>query len=205
MTAPGPIDEGYTKYEVYWRPAPALRADAVQALNDCRNRLHDAGLVGYYAEHGVGYGNLSIRGREPGTFIVSGTQTGHIPRTEASHYALVTGYDIDANRVACEGPIQASSEALTHAAIYELDPAIRAIAHVHSGELWRRLRDRIPTTAPDVPYGTPEMAREFRRLYEETDFARSGVAVMAGHEEGLVAVGATIEEAADCLLALTPT
>ncbi|WP_405243112.1 class II aldolase/adducin family protein [Lentisalinibacter salinarum] len=204
MTATGPIDEGYTKYEVDWRPAPALPADSVRDLNDCRNRLYDAGLVGYYAEHGVGYGNLSIRGPDPGTFIISGTQTGHILRTDASHYALVTDYDIDANRVACEGPIQASSEALTHAAIYELDPAIRAIAHVHSGDLWRRLKGRIPTTAPDVPYGTPEMAREFRRLYEQTVFASSGVAVMGGHEEGLVAFGATIEEATDRLLALTP-
>ena len=196
------IDEGYTKYDVDWSPAPALPAGAVQELNDCRNRLHDAGLVGYYEEHGVGYGNLSIRGPQPGSFVISGTQTGHIPRTDASHYALVTGYDIDANRVACEGPVQASSEALTHAAIYELDPSIRAIAHVHSGELWHRLKDRIPTTAPDVPYGTPEMAREFRRLYEETEFARSGVAVMAGHDEGLVAFGASITEAADRILSL---
>ncbi len=204
MTTPGPIDEGYTKYEVDWHPAPALPAEAVHDLNDCRNRLYDAGLVGYYEEHGVGYGNLSIRGPKAGTFIISGTQTGHLPRTDASHYALVTAYDIDANRVTCEGPIQASSEALTHAAIYGLDPCILAIAHVHSGDLWRRMKDRIPTTAAEVPYGTPEMAREFRRLYEETDFARSGVAVMAGHEEGLVAVGATIEEAAERLLALTP-
>jgi len=205
MSATGPIDEGYTKYEVDWRPAPALPDEAVRELNDCRNRLHDAGLVGHYEEHGVGYGNLSMRGPEPGTFIISGTQTGHIPRTDASHYALVTGYDIDTNRVVCEGPIQASSEALTHAAIYELDPSIRAIAHVHSGELWHRLKDNTPTTAPDVPYGTPEMAREFRRLYADTDFARSGVAVMAGHEEGLVAFAATITEAADRLLALIRT
>lgn len=196
------IDEGYTKYEVDWHRTPPLPADDVRSLNECRNRLYEAGLVGYYAEHGVGFGNLSIRGATPGTFVISGTQTGHIPHTDARHYALVTGYDIAANRVTCEGPVQASSEALTHAAIYELDPAIRAIAHAHSGELWRRLKDRIPTTAPDVPYGTPEMAREFRRLYAETDFAETGVAVMAGHEEGLVAVGATIDEATDRLLAL---
>ena len=205
MSATGPIDEGYTKYEVDWRPAPALPAEAVRELNDCRNRLHEAGLVGHYEEHGVGYGNVSIRGPEPGTFIISGTQTGHIPRTDANHFALVTRCDIDANRVTCEGPIQASSEALTHAAIYALDPSIRAIAHVHSGELWHQLKDRVATTAPEVPYGTPEMAREFHRLYEDTDFARSGVAVMAGHEEGLVAFGATIAEAAERLLNLAGT
>ncbi|MEJ2385142.1 MAG: class II aldolase/adducin family protein [Xanthomonadales bacterium] len=196
------IDEGYTKYEVDWHRTPPLPAAALQRLNDCRNRLYDAGLVGYYPEHGVGFGNLSIRGASPGTFIISGTQTGHLRRTDERHYALVTGYDIAANRVTCEGPSQASSEALTHAAIYELDAAIRAIAHVHSATLWRRYKDRLPTTAPEVSYGTPEMAREFRRLYAATDFAEAGVAVMAGHDEGLVAFGADIDEAAARLLAL---
>lgn len=195
------IDEGYTKYEVDWHPAPPLPEEAVAELNDCRNRLHAAGLVGHYTEHGVGFGNLSIRADGHG-FIISGTQTGHVERTDRRHWAVVTAYDIDANRVTCEGPVQASSEALTHAAIYELDAGIRAIAHVHSAALWNRLRDRIPTTSPDVPYGTPEMAREFGRLYRETEFAESGVAVMAGHEEGLVAVGADIHQATERVLAL---
>ncbi|MGB0514487.1 MAG: class II aldolase/adducin family protein, partial [Wenzhouxiangellaceae bacterium] len=135
-------------------------------------------------------------------FIISGTQTGHIERTGPGHWSTVTEYDIDANRVLCEGPVQASSEALTHAAIYELDPAIGAIAHVHSAELWTRLLNRLPTTAPDVPYGTPDMAREFGRLYRETDFAESGVAVMAGHEEGIVAFGPDITHATKRVLAL---
>lgn len=195
------IDEGYTKYRVEWNPAPPLPEDAVAEINDCRNRLHAAGLVGHYAEHGVGFGNLSTRADGHG-FVISGTQTGHIESTDRRHWAVVVDYDIDANRVTCEGPVQASSEALTHAAIYELDVGIRAIAHAHSGELWNRLLDRIPTTSPDVPYGTPEMAREFRRLYRETEFAETGVAVMAGHAEGLVAVAGDIREATRRLLAL---
>ena len=62
--------------------------------------------------------------------------------------------------------------------------------------------NRLPTTAPDVPYGTPEMAREFERLYHDTDFAAGGVAVMAGHEEGIIAFGASLVEAANRILAL---
>lgn len=54
-------------------------------------------------------------------------------------------------------------------------------------------------------YGTPEMAREFPRLYHETDFADSGVAVMAGHEEGIVAFGADTGQAAERILASTST
>jgi len=196
------IDEGYTKYAVDWHRASPLPAATVAELNACRNRLYAAGLVGYYEDHGVGFGNLSIRDGDGPGFIISGTGTGQIERTDERHFCRVTEYDIDANRVVCHGPVQASSEALTHAAIYELDRAIRAVAHGHSAALWQRLIDRAPTTAAEVAYGTPEMAREFGRLYRETDFAESGIAVMAGHEEGIVAFGADIEQAAERILAL---
>ena len=194
------IDEGYTKYKCDWRRTAALPAAVVHDLNEWRNRLHDFGLVGYYKEHGVGFGNLSIRVNGYEEFIVSGTQTGCVQRTDETHYSLVTACDIDANHVTCEGPVQASSEALTHAALYQLDAGIRAVAHVHSLSLWQALMHRVPTTAEDVRYGTPAMAREFLRLYRETDLPEKGVAVMAGHEEGIVAFGCTMEQAAQRIL-----
>ena len=197
------IDEGYTKYKCDWRRAPALPAAVINDLNEWRNRLYEVGLVGYYEEHGVGFGNLSIRVVGNKQFIISGTQTGHIPCTDENHYSLVTAWDIGKNYVSCEGPVQASSEALTHAALYELDAGICAIVHVHSLILWRKLINRIPTTAEDVGYGTPEMARELLRLYRETELPEIGVAVMAGHEEGIVAFGHTLEQAAQRILKFT--
>lgn len=192
------IDEGYIKYRCDWHEAPALPEELVAELNGWRNRLYDAGLVGYYEQHGVGYGNVSVRDGDG--FIISGTQTGHIARTDASHYARVSACDIDANRVVCDGPVKASSEALTHAAIYALDPAIGAVVHVHDQALWQEMIDAVPTTAPEVSFGTPDMAREFERLYRETDFARDGIAVMAGHQDGLVSFGARISDAAERIL-----
>ena len=53
---------------------------------------------------------------------------------------------------------------------------------------------------PDVSFGTPGMAREFERLYRDTEFARDGIAVMAGHEEGLVTFGSEIAGAARRIL-----
>ena len=196
------IDEGYTKYECNWRRAPALSAEAVEELNAWRNRLYELGFIGYYPEHGVGFGNVSIREGDSDVFIISGTQTGQIAITDERHYARVVGCDIEANRVRCEGPVQASSEALTHAAIYALEAGIRAVVHIHAAAMWRQLINEIPTTSRHVSYGTPEMAREFRRLYEETDFAERGVAVMGGHEEGLVSFGRDIEQAAHRILRL---
>ena len=196
------IDEGYTKYEFDWQRTPALAPEQIADLNAWRNRLYDVGFIGYYPELGVGYGNVSIREGDSDTFIISGTQTGHIPRTDERHYARVLSCDIEANRVVCEGPVQASSEALTHASIYALDPGIRAVVHVHDVVLWNELLDRVPTTSRDISYGTPEMAHEFRRLYDETAFADLGVAVMGGHEEGIVAFGASLEQAAQRILQL---
>ena len=74
--------------------------------------------------------------------------------------------------------------------------------HVHSKPLWDQYLNRLPTTNPDVAYGTPEMAMEFRRLYAESAFGSQGIAVMGGHEEGLIGIGTSLEQAATRILAL---
>lgn len=194
------IDEGYIKYRIDWQRSAPLPQARVAELDAWRRRLHAAGLVGHDARHDVGYGNVSVRDPEGGGFIITGTQTGHIEATGPAHYAQVTGFDLEGNRVSCRGPVKASSEALTHAALYTLDPAIGAVVHVHCQRAWQALIDRLPTTSCEVPYGTPAMAREFARLYRDSGFADDGVAVMAGHADGLVAIGATLEQAARRLL-----
>ena len=195
------IDEGYVKYDSTWTPAPAIDARVSGLLDRWRRRLFAVGLIGHDPDLDVGYGNLSVRYGEAG-FVISGTQTGHLADTSGEHYCRVTAYDIDANRVRCEGPCQASSEALTHAALYGLDPRINAVVHVHSETLWSAHRDRLPTTRPDVAYGTPAMAHEFERLYRDEGLARERLAVMAGHEQGLVAIGGTLADAAGRILDL---
>ncbi len=196
------IDEGYIKFELDWQAGPPPDAAQVAELNRWRRPLFAAGLIGVYEEQGVGFGNLSVRSRGDGLFVISGTQTGHLDELGPEHCALVTDYDIDGNRVRCRGPVRASSESMTHAALYELADDIGAVVHVHSGSLWRRFRGILPTTRPEVAYGTPEMAREFRRLYRETDFADRGLAIMAGHEEGIVGTGHGIAQAAGRILEL---
>lgn len=197
------IDEGYIKFALNWERGPAPPEEWVADLRHWRKPLFDAGLIGHYADLGIGYGNLSMRSPGDGHFLISGTQTGHLEDPDAAHYALVTDYDIAANRVTARGPIKASSESMTHAVLYELSDGINAVVHVHSRPLWERLLDRLPTTRASVAYGTPEMAEEFRRLWTETDFADDGVAVMAGHEEGIVSIGDDMAQAARRILDLT--
>lgn len=194
------IDEGYTKYAVRWVDRATLDRPEIVELERWRRPLFEAGLVGIYPESRIGYGNISIRtGKRE--FLVSGTQTGHLPRTGPAHYALVTSYDIDGNTVTCRGAVQASSEALTHAALYELDESIGAVVHVHDDALWQRLLESAPATAAGVAYGTPAMAREFGRLYRDTVFAQTRLAAMAGHEAGIVSIGGTLREATERVLA----
>jgi hypothetical protein len=44
------------------------------------------------------------------------------------------------------------------------------------------------------------MAHELDRLYRQEGFKDAGVAVLAGHDEGLISFGTTLEEAANRML-----
>ena len=193
-------DEGYIKFDCEWCEAAAPPSGEIAALIDWRNRLHAAGLIGFEEARAVGFGNISERDPGMREFIISSTQTGHVPVANGHEFTRVVDYDIDANRVVCSGPLRASSESLTHAAIYELDTAYLAVVHVHSRELWQALTGKVPTTDSAVAYGTPGMARELRRLYRDTDFPAARLAVMAGHEAGLISVGGSVGEAAERIL-----
>ena len=196
------IDEGYIKFDLEWQKDAPLAASVIAGINHWRQRLYEAGLIGYYTDLKVGYGNISIRYGELGQFVISGTQSGHLPVLSNEHYVLVTEHDAARNHVTCRGPVEASSESLTHAVLYDLDAAIQAVVHVHSKVLWQQLMHRVPTTDANVSYGTPEMAQEFARLYCESEFAKTGIAVMAGHDEGIVSIGTSVKEAAERILAI---
>ena len=192
------IDEGYTKYTVDWTRTPLSPDPVFGELDAVRRRLLAAGLIGHDDVHDVGFGNISVRTGDQ--FIISGTQTGHLAGTTYEHYARVTSADIERNRVCCTGAVQASSESMTHAAIYAAAPSVGAIVHVHDQRLWENSLDQLPATGRDVAYGTPAMAHELERLLDETPFLDDGLAVMAGHDGGLIAIGRDLAEAADRML-----
>jgi L-ribulose-5-phosphate 4-epimerase len=196
------IDEGYTKFICDWTECDLPEFKETAELCRWRRSLHDAGLIGIYANVAIGFGNISMRVGSGPEFLVSGTQTGHLREVGPQHFALVTNADPKRNQVSCSGAVQASSESMTHAALYQTDSTIAAVVHVHSKRMWQLLRDRIPTTDNAVAYGTPEMAKEFARLWHESDLPTTGIAVMGGHEEGLVSIGETMATAATRILDL---
>jgi ribulose-5-phosphate 4-epimerase/fuculose-1-phosphate aldolase len=71
----------------------------------------------------------------------------------------VVAYDFAENWLRCEGPTVASSESLTHAAVYESEPTVFSVIHGHDVKLWAALLEEEATATPKgVEYGTPEMA-----------------------------------------------
>jgi len=201
--------EGVIKFQLDFSPAAPLSGEAIAEINAWRKVLFLLRLTGRDPERydGLGYGNISCRvapfsAPEKGRpFLVSGTQTGGIAVLGAEHYATVLECDIDHNRVVAEGPVRPSSEALTHGALYQIDPSLRWVMHVHSPEIWRNAdRLGLPATRKDAAYGTPEMAGEVRRLMADDVVRRESIFAMGGHEDGLVAFGVSAEGAGTVLL-----
>ena len=193
------IDEGYVKYQCHWQNKPTVTWTEIAELNQLRDKLYQLNLIGQY-DNGIGFGNVSIRDVRPEHFIISGTKTGAIPHLTEKHYTKVTQFDWEKNFVTCIGSIQASSEALTHAALYVANPAIQAVIHVHHLSLWQALMNNVPTTNLNCAYGTPEMAREIMRLCQEDETRQLKIIVMSGHEEGIITFGSNLTEAGNTLL-----
>lgn len=192
--------EGVIKYQLNYSRAAIPLVDTAELAN-WRTRLCCLGLLGQVAERygGLGFGNLSLRCSTG--FLITGSQTSGRSVMAPSDYALVSGWDLAANQVTATGLTSPSSEALTHAALYELSPAINVVLHVHSPMIWRHsVALGLAQTRAAIPYGTPAMALEVARLM--TSQPLPAAFSMAGHEDGVVAYGEDCQTAGDLLVQL---
>ncbi len=190
--------EGVIKYRLDYRPDYQV-SENLRELNVWRSILYGLRLIGQRADRyqGFGYGNLSARSQNNSSeFIISGTQTGHLGTLAQDHYVMVHDCNVAENRVIASGPVKPSSEALTHSMIYRLNPQIQCVIHIHDPVMWHfGLAADYPLTEKSIPYGSVEMAFEVERLYKTADLLRNQVLFMAGHEDGVVFLAETIEQA----------
>lgn len=191
-------DEGYIKFNCKWIKEELPERYKIDELNSWRQKLYDQQLIGAYSD-GIGYGNISCRLTD-NSFLITGTATGNLTQLTDEHYTRVSGFDLVNNTITCHGPIKASSESLTHAIIYTTLPEINAVVHIHNNDLWLKLLNKVRTTSPQVGYGTPEMANEINRLLATTNLKEDKIIVMGGHEDGLIAFGKDLTEAANNFL-----
>lgn len=191
--------EGVIKFKLEHREAPLPYHAALDELNAWRNVLFDLGMTGQDPSRygGLGYGNMSIRTGES-QFLISGSQTGGIRRLAPDHYAWVTHADPLRNFIKSLGPIQPSSESMTHASAYAACPWIQCVLHVHHPLIWDASDSLgLPSSPREVTYGTPEMAAEIKRLAQAT---RGPVIAMKGHTDGLIAIGSSVSETGEALI-----
>ena len=172
--------------------------ERVTELDDARTRLHELNLSGSMPT-GIGFGNLSLY-LAHGAFIISGSGTGEPRVLGRNGYCLVRQACPERNQFCSTGPMRASSESMTHAAVYSAFPMlsdnesspIRCVIHVHSPALFSRYLPVAPQTPVTAAYGTPELAQAVRQLVSSMN-VKSGFFVLAGHQDGLVFFGPTIK------------
>jgi L-ribulose-5-phosphate 4-epimerase len=195
-------DDGYIKFTCHLiSEKTEIPASLFDPLNFWREEMWQKSFIGAYPD-GIGFGNISVRVPQSDQFYISGSATGGLPELAQIHYPLVEKCDLTQNVLWCKGLIKASSESMSHAAIYSCDSEIGSVVHIHNRKLWDKYLDVLPTTAKEVEYGTPEMAYEIIRLMGLAETQEGKVFVMGGHAEGIVAFGKTVEEAARRILEL---
>lgn len=201
--------EGVTKFELEFSAADPPAISAIAEAGSWRDIFFRLGVIGQREERYLGYafGNVSCRatdnraGEKQPLFYVTGSQTGRFEVLGARHFSIVSGYDLSTNYLRASGAIEPSSESLSHAALYDADPDISFVFHVHSPEIWRNAgRLDIPETAPEILYGTPEMAEAIKLAYNACEHRSAGLISMAGHEDGIISYGYTAQAAGICIV-----
>lgn len=188
-------DEGYIKFNLHWDQKEFDFADDnFKLLNLYRTKLFELNLIGAYPDE-IGFGNLSIRLTE-NQFIITGSATGNIKKLTKKHFALVKDFDLNKNYIHSVGLTKASSESLSHAAVYQSNRKVNAVIHIHHQKYWEKYLHKLPTTSENAAFGTREIAREISKLIIHD----KGIIIMGGHPEGIITWGKTINEAGEILL-----
>jgi ribulose-5-phosphate 4-epimerase/fuculose-1-phosphate aldolase len=196
--------EGVIKYHLNHQHKPLPTNINLNRLNAWRSVLYRLQLIGQNPGKydGLGYGNISQRlALNSSAFVISGTQTGHLAQLTAKDYALIDSASVELNQINSSGLTAPSSEALTHASVYQHDATAQVVIHVHSPEIWRNtLALNLPHTKATIAYGTTEMAQAVKNLFSSKQVSQMRLFTMLGHEDGIVAWGATLEQAAALLI-----
>lgn len=199
--------EGVIKYLLNHQYVAIEEHISIAAINAWRTLFFKLELIGQLKRRydGYGFGNISQRlipvNLKTVQFIISGTQTGNIESLSRHHYCAVLEANPDKNSLKSVGKTQPSSESLTHACIYQQNSAIQAVIHVHSPEIWLNSRElELPCTSAQVEYGTPEMAKAVKDLFDTTSLQNTGILSMLGHQDGIIAFSDSIEKAALLLI-----
>jgi len=186
------MKDGIIKYDFQFTKTSPLDKKLWEETEKIREELFAMKLIGW--KDGIGYGNISKREGEK-SFVITGTQTGDKKSLDANDYTLVEDFEDEKFYLKSSGMIKPSSESLTHATIYNLDKDINAVIHIHSLNLWRFMLEGDYLKTKDVPYGSKEMIKEVKRIYQDIKPLENPKFVMSGHQEGIMVFGKSLRSA----------
>jgi ribulose-5-phosphate 4-epimerase/fuculose-1-phosphate aldolase len=187
--------EGVVKYNLQHQKDQIDLFIDITDLNQIRRNLFDKKFIGRNTL-GIGYGNISIRIKEEfERFLITGTQTGEKRELSRNDFSIITNYDFENFLIESYGNTPPSSEALTHAAIYELFSEVNAVIHIHSELVWSFMMENNFLKTKIVEYGTREMVTEIKRIFQSKNISDGSVFAMSGHTGGIIAFGKNLEAA----------
>ncbi len=167
-------------YNLQRKALPVQYKQYISTLNHLRETLYKLKLIGVNSQ-GLGYGNVSARVNQQ-EFLITASQTGHLKRLTDENYTLITNYNLDATKVTAIGLNPPSSESLTHAALYQIDPVINYVVHIHNLKMWNYFKKEKTATPANATYGTKDLALAMQQLFYKPNDSW----VLSGHREGLI-------------------
>jgi hypothetical protein len=194
------LDEGYIKFSVHLNETDIEMPEALSELNGVRTALFDNNMIGVLPGN-IGFGNVSVKIPGSNRFFISGSATGGKRILDPEDYCRVESCSVERNEVFCSGHIKASSETMSHDAVYHANDSVSCVIHIHHKPFFYKLlaNTTIPATAKTAKLGTPEMATDIKRIVQ-AQASPFGILVMTGHEDGIIAWGRSIGEAHDILM-----
>ncbi len=191
------LTEGIIRYKTKeYRQELLHKHSDVSELEYWREILFNINLIGEY-EDKIGFGNLSKRFQKKG-FLITASQTGSLPHLKNEHYCLVSDFNLSDFSLSYAGLLPASSEALTHGALYEADLNINYVFHIHHEKIWKGLlEDGEPKVSKGIDYGSPEMAETVKSLAKDPSI---NLIAMEGHKDGVLSFGNSAFQTGQALL-----
>ena len=184
--------DGVIKYSINHTSDISPAFKEYEILEALRLRLFTLGLIG--VQDGIGYGNISLRNKSTNSFFITATQTGNLTNLSSEYYTHISSYNFSKFSVMSQGKHQPSSEALSHAMIYDINSEINAVIHIHSKALWELMR-KDTSLYTEAEYGTAQMVTEIASLNKDKNPFDDNIFVMRGHEDGVMVFGKSVQEA----------
>ncbi len=140
-------------------------------------------------------GNMSLRLETGFAITASGSNLGRL--APLGEVVAVERCQVEGEQVVYRGPRPPSSEALMHHLVLEAFPECAAVVHAHDPATNREAQptDVLVETAQEEPYGTLALAREAVEAFGR------GARLILLKNHGYVAVGETLAEAVDLIIA----